>query len=236
MSFEDRCVIVTGAAGNLGAAVARECARQGGDLVLVDRDEGPLEAIASGLGARKAPLIIAGADVRKPADCAAIAERALAAFGRIDALANTVGGFRMGAIAENAAADWAFLMDLNALSALTLSAALVPAMKARRYGRICHVAAAPGLRAPAGLGVYAASKAAVIRLTEALAEEHRRDAITANCVLPTTIDTPQNRAADPKADTALWVAPEAIARVIVFLVSAEAGAVTGAAVPVNGKG
>jgi len=236
MDFEHRCVIVTGAAGNLGAAVARTLAAAGADLVLVDREAASLETLAAGLVARQAPLIVAGADVRQGAACAALAQKAIERFGRLDALANTVGGFAMAAIADNAAANWDMLMDLNARSALNLTAAVAPHMQARKYGRVCHVAAAPGLKAPAALGVYAASKAALLRLTEAFAEEHRRDGITANCVLPTTIDTPQNRAADPKADTALWVKPEAIARVIAFLVSDAAGAVTGAGVPVNGQG
>jgi NAD(P)-dependent dehydrogenase (short-subunit alcohol dehydrogenase family) len=234
VSFEGQCVIVTGAAGNLGAAVAREIGGRGANLVLVDRAAEHLEALAKTLPGK--PLIVAGLDARSAEACAALVKQVSDQFGRIDALANTVGGFRMAKVAENAAADWAMLMELNALTALNLSAAVAPAMAKRKYGRIVHVAAGAGAKAGAALGVYSASKAALMRITEALAEEHRLDGVTANCVLPATIDLPQTRAADPGADTSTWVTPANLAKLIAFLVSSEAGAVTGAMIPATGQG
>jgi len=155
-------------------------------------------------------------------------------FGRIDALVNTVGGFKMGPVAESGIDQWDALMTLNAGTAYAISAAVLPGMQNRKYGRIVHIAAAPGLKAGGRQAAYAASKAAVIRLTEAIAAENRSLRITANCILPGTIDTPQNREAMPDADTASWVPAEAIARLISFLVSSEASAVTGAAISAGG--
>ncbi|HWA00192.1 MAG TPA: SDR family NAD(P)-dependent oxidoreductase [Caulobacterales bacterium] len=236
MQFDGQSVIIAGAAGNLGSAVARELAARGADLTLAGATQAPLEALAASLTTKTAPLTVA-ADARTKEGCERIAAAATDRFGRIDALANTVGTFRTAPIAGGAAGDlWSELMTLNTLSALHLSAAVIPAMKARGYGRIVHTSAGAGLKAFAGASIYAASKAALMRITEALAEEHARDGVTANCVLPGTIDTPQNRAAMPKADPSKWTKPEAIAKVIAFLVSNEAGGVTGAAIPVTGHG
>ena len=143
-------------------------------------------------------------------------------------LVNTVGGFRMNRATDNALADWDFLMDINARAALVVSAAVLPPMVARKSGRLIHIAAGAGLRGGAGMAVYSAAKSAVMRIAESLAEEHRADGISVNCLLPGTIDTPQNRAAMPDAD--------AIARVVAMLLSPDAGAITGAAIPVVGVG
>ncbi|MES1200384.1 MAG: SDR family NAD(P)-dependent oxidoreductase [Pseudomonadota bacterium] len=236
MNLDQRVIIVTGAGGNLGAATAKQLAKDGALLALADMTQAHLDAVAQSLEARHPPLLIAGADVRTHDGCARIADETQKHFGKIDALANTVGTFQMAAVEEGAADQWQLLMELNALSALRLSAAVAPAMKAQKYGRIVHVAAGAGLKAFAGASVYSASKAALIRITEAFSEEHKSDGICANCIMPSTIDTPQNRAAMPKADTSKWVQPEAIAKVIAFLVSADAEAITGAAIPVFGRG
>jgi NAD(P)-dependent dehydrogenase (short-subunit alcohol dehydrogenase family) len=236
MSFQSQCFIVTGAAGNLGAAVAGALAAQGADLVLANRSEQTLAKVAAGLPDASRVLALAGVDLTKPEEAQRMVAAAIGRFGRIDGLVNTIGGFRMGRVADNALADWDFLMNLNARVALVTSAAVAPAMAARKYGRIVHVAAVAGLKGSAGLAAYSAAKAAVMRIVEALAEEHRADAITVNCVLPSTIDTPQNRAAMPDADTSLWVSPAAIADAIALLLTARARAITGAAIPVTGLG
>jgi NAD(P)-dependent dehydrogenase (short-subunit alcohol dehydrogenase family) len=233
-SLENQAIIVTGAAGNLGAAIARVLAGYGARLALCDVRREPLEAAARDAGASNA-LLIDGADVRTEAGAQRIAEETAAKFGRIDALANTVGTFKMAPVIS-AAADWDMLMALNALSALRLSAAVLPTMTAQKKGRIVHVAAGAGQRSFAEASVYSASKAAVIRITEAISEEHKANGVGANCVMPGTIDTPQNRAAMPGADTSTWVQPAAIASVVAFLLSAEAEAITGAAIPVTGRG
>jgi NAD(P)-dependent dehydrogenase (short-subunit alcohol dehydrogenase family) len=229
-------VIVTGAAGNLGSAVAEVLAARGHPLVLVDRTREGLEATAARLPADADILLLPDVDLTDAAAAKAMAGAAIDRFGGIGGLVNTVGGFRMGSVIDGALDQWTLMMQLNAVVPLNTSAAVLPAMKAARFGRIVHVAAAPGLKAGANQAAYAASKAAVLRLTESIAEEHRKDGITANCILPGTIDTPQNRASMPDARTDTWVFPTAIARLIAFLVSEEAGVVTGGAIPATGRG
>lgn len=234
LDFTGQVVIVTGAGGNLGLAVTQALASRGATLALADRQQANLDRAAAGLGGTER-VLIAGADVRTREGATRIVAETLARFGRVDALVNTVGSFKMAKVADAAADDWAQLMDLNALSALRLSEAVLPTMQAQAYGRIVHVAAGAGLRSFAGGGVYAASKAALLRITEALSDENKALGITANCILPGMIDTPQNRAAMPDADTSLWLAADDIAAVVAFLVSRAAGAVTGAAIPVTGR-
>lgn len=232
MEFKDQVAIVTGAGGNLGAAIARELAGRGARLVLADQSAEALSLVAESVRGAEC-LLQGGIDLRQEAAAERVVSEGLARFGRIDALANTVGTFRMGRIEADAADHWRMLMELNALSALLISKAAIKAMSARRYGRILHVAAGAGLRGGAGMSAYSASKSALMRVCEALSEEVRASGITANCILPSTIDTPQNRAAMPDADTSAWVKPEAIAKVAAFLLSPDAASVTGAAVPVT---
>lgn len=236
MRFEGQCFLIAGAAGNLGSAVAAELAAAGASLALVDRAEPGLKALVDTLPDAGRTLILPGVDLTKPADAEGMAAATLARFGRIDGLVNTVGGFRMGRVAVDALAGWDFMMNINARAALVVSAAVLPAMVARKAGRIVHIAAGGGLRGSAGLAAYSAAKAAVMRIAESLAEEHRADGVTVNCILPGTIDTPQNRAAMPGADTREWVKPSAIAGAIALLLSPGAGAITGAAIPVTGVG
>jgi NAD(P)-dependent dehydrogenase (short-subunit alcohol dehydrogenase family) len=226
-------IIITGAAGNLGAAVAEILARGGAKLACVDRSPEKLERLLANLPAGTEALPLAGVDLTSQEACSVAVAQVAKRFGGVSALVNTVGGFQAGPVSK-ALEQWDAMLTANARTALAVSAAVLPVMQAARHGRIVHIAAMAGLKAPAGLAAYAASKAALIRLTEAMAEEYRGDGITANCVLPSVIDTPPNRAAMPKADTANWVAPEAIARLIAFLISPACGVVTGAAIPATG--
>lgn len=228
------CVIVTGAAGNLGRATAARLAGEGINLVCVDRTTEALDALVQSLPSEAKVLTFAGADLSDPAVAQAMAEAAVDSFGGIDGLVNTVGGFATGPVDGDALDRWDLMMTLNARVALVTSIAVLPVMQAAGYGRIVHIAAAPGLKAGANQAAYAASKAAVLRLTESIALEHRRHRITANCILPGTIDTPQNRAAMPDAKVSDWVSPASIARLIAFLISPEAAVVTGAAIPATG--
>ena len=138
------------------------------------------------------------------------------------------------AVHETKDPDWNFLFDLNAKTVLHVSRAVVPAMIARAAGKIVNVGAYAAQRGVAAMGAYIASKSAVIRITETMAAELREKNINVNCVLPTIIDTPENRAAMPQADPRRWVAPQDLAAVIVFLASDAARAVHGAAIPVTG--
>jgi NAD(P)-dependent dehydrogenase (short-subunit alcohol dehydrogenase family) len=232
MDFANRTVMVTGAAGNLGRAVATAFAARGAALVLVDRSD---ELLRKAFGGDDARHMLAAADLLDAAQVAQVVQRAVARFGRIDVLANLAGGFRMGeAVHETSDATWNFLMDLNARTLLNTVRAVVPQMLGAGGGRIVNVGAAAAQKGVAQMGAYVAAKSAVIRLTEAMAAELRENNINVNCVLPTIIDTPENRAAMPDADPGRWVAPEALADVIVFLASDAARAIHGAAVPVSG--
>ena len=234
LDFTGQAVIVTGATGNVGSAVALRLARLGATLVLAGTRQKELHELGARIGG--APhLLIAGADTRTHEGATRIAAEAIAAFGRIDALVNTVGTFKTANVVDGASRDWSAIMDLNALSALLLCEAVLPHMRERGYGRIVNVSAAAGTRAFTGASVYAASKAAVLRITEAVSEENKAVGVTANCILPGTIDTPQNRAAMPQVDHALWVGAEDIAAAVAFLASRDAGGITGAAIPITGK-
>ena len=175
--------------------------------------------------------------ISRSASLEKLAGATLARFGRIDALVNTVGGFRGGKpLHEADLADWDFLFNVNVRTTLLCCRAVVPQMLAQQSGRIINVASHDGLEGKANYAAYSASKSAVLRLTESLAGELKNSNINANCILPGTIDTPQNRQAFPQADFEKWVAPEAIADVIQFLASDAARAINGAAIPVFGKG
>jgi NAD(P)-dependent dehydrogenase (short-subunit alcohol dehydrogenase family) len=231
MSFGNRTVIVTGAAGNLGGAVARVFADLGANLVLVDLKR---EGLERAFGSENDQRSFAPANLLEMTAATGVAQAALARFGRIDVLCNIAGGFRMGEkVHETSDENWNFLFDINTRTLLHAVRAVVPHMVAAGGGKIVNVGAFAAQKGVAQMGAYTASKGAVIRMTEAMAAELREKNINVNCVLPTIIDTPENRAAMPKANPAKWVAPADLANVIVFLASDAARAVHGAAVPVT---
>ncbi len=232
VSNDEMVVMVTGAAGNLGAAVVKEFASNGTRVVAVERNLGADLALENRSGGRL--LEIGGIDLTDLASCQDAVHRTLDVFGRLDALVNTVGGFQTGPVEEFGLNQWEQMFQMNARTAYAISAAVLKPMREAAYGRIVHIAAASGLKAGANQAAYAASKGAVIRLTEAIAAENRDNRITANCILPGTIDTPQNRAAMPNAKTGGWVQPADIAKLIGFLISPAGGIVTGAAIPATG--
>jgi NAD(P)-dependent dehydrogenase (short-subunit alcohol dehydrogenase family) len=234
--LSDRVAIVTGAGGNLGNAVAHAFHTAGAKLVLVERDEErPRESFPE---SKEAPdrTLTADADLSDPESVRRMVDAAVARFGQIDIVANTVGGYRAGTPVHETPLDtWDFMLNLNARTAFVLSQAVIPHMLERKYGKIVHVSARAALEGTAKHSAYSASKSAVIRLTESLGAELRHQGINVNCVLPGTIDTPQNRQEMPNADHSRWVPPEAIADVILFLVSDAARAINGAAIPVYGR-
>jgi NAD(P)-dependent dehydrogenase (short-subunit alcohol dehydrogenase family) len=228
LQLANQTVVVTGASGNLGAAVARAFAARDANVVLVARR---VEAMA---GVRLERQLVVAADLVQQADAQRAAAETMARFGRIDVLCNIAGGFRMGApVHETTDEIWNFLLDLNVVTMLNMVRAVVPRMLAQGGGRIVTVAANAALRGTAGMGAYCATKSAVIRLTESMAAELRERNVNVNCVLPTTLDTPENRAAMPGADPSRWVQLDDLARTIVFLASPGARAIHGAALPVG---
>lgn len=232
MSFKGQTVMITGAAGNLGRAVAAAFAAAGADLVLIDLDEAALRTVAAAGGG---DVLRQRTDLSDPASIASAVDAAIRRFKRIDVLCNLAGGFHMGEKVHEIPADkWDFMIELNAGSVLRMSRAVVPHMLQAGGGKIVNIGANSALSGKAEMGAYVAAKSAVIRLTETMAAELRGHNINVNCVLPSIIDTPQNRAAMPKADPNRWVAPEALADVLLFLASPAARAIHGAAIPVVG--
>jgi NAD(P)-dependent dehydrogenase (short-subunit alcohol dehydrogenase family) len=208
----------------------------GAKTVLVDGSQEHLQQAYPGAAQDPDRLLHGGVDLTDEQSARAVVAAARERFGHIDALVNIVGGFRGGkAVHEEELATWDLMMAINLRTTLLTCRAVLPEFYGRGSGTIVNIAAGAALTAPAGLAAYSASKSAVIRLTEALAAEGKTKGVRANAVLPGTIDTPQNRAAMPKADTTKWVAPDAIADVIVFLASDAARAVTGVALPVFGR-
>jgi len=232
MEFTDRTVLVTGAAGHLGRAVATAFAERGANLVLVDLKRDALQKAFGGEDERR---LFVPTNLLEQREVEAAVGEALARFERIDVLCNIAGGFRMGeAVHETSDANWNFLFDINARTLLHTSRAVVPHMLERGGGRIVNIGAFSAQKGAAHTGAYIASKATVIRLTEAMAAELRDKNINVNCVLPTILDTPDNRAAMPDTDPTRWVATADLAKVIVFLASDAARAIHGAALPVTG--
>jgi NAD(P)-dependent dehydrogenase (short-subunit alcohol dehydrogenase family) len=222
--LNNKLVVVTGALGVLGRAVAETAADAGATVVAVDRVDGTPPR-----GAQAAPALDLGDADATRAAMAAIAKR----HGRIDALVNVAGGFRWETVTDGSLETWDQLYGINVRTAVNACRAVLPHLPAG--GRIVNIGAAGAVKAAMGMGAYAASKAGVARLTEALAEELKPRDITVNAVLPSIIDTPANRADMPDADPAQWVSPRALAEVIAFLLGPRAAAVTGALIPVTGR-
>jgi len=228
-------VVVTGAFGALGVAVASAFVARGARVALLDVAPQPPASIREKFG--PAPLLFGGVDLSDLESTRRVMDVTAARFGGIDVLVNVAGGFRWETLADGDVETWDQLYAMNLRTAVVCCKTVLPAMLARGGGRIVNIgAAAAAARAGAGMGAYTASKAGVQRLTESLSEELKERGITVNAILPGTIDTPRNRADMPDADFKRWVAPQTIAGVIVFLASEAAGAVTGASIPVLGGG
>ena len=232
MEFTGRVVMITGAAGTLGRAVAASFAAAGANLVLVDIAAEGLEASFGKESAGRLPLV---ADLSDLAAIDGAVAQAMKKFGRIDVLCNVAGGFKMGPpVHETDDSLWRGMMDLNAGTVISMAHAVVPIMLAAGGGKIVNIGAMGGVVGKGNMAAYSAAKSAVIRLTESMGAELREHGINVNCVLPSIIDTPPNRADMPDADPTRWVSPAALADVILCLASDRARAIHGASVPVVG--
>ncbi|MDE2427081.1 MAG: SDR family NAD(P)-dependent oxidoreductase [Burkholderiales bacterium] len=232
MNDSNKTYVITGACGNLGRATVAALRHSQNNLVLIDRSAATLEQV---FGPVNAQTLLCEADLCKPLQTEAVIRSALQKFSKIDVLCNITGGFRMGTpVHETPDEDWDFLYNINVRSMLNMVRAVAPGMVAQRSGKIVNLGAFGATRGSAGMGAYCAAKDAVLRITESLSAELRDNGINVNCILPSIIDTPENRAAMPDADPARWVAPEALADVICFLSSDAARAIHGVALPVNG--
>jgi NAD(P)-dependent dehydrogenase (short-subunit alcohol dehydrogenase family) len=225
-----RVVVVTGAGGALGSTVARIAAERGAVVAMIDAQAIPEDRGAVGGG----HIRLGGVDLTDFPAAQRAMQRVRDQLGGLDALLNIAGGFRWQTLADGDVEAWDALYRINVRTAVNASKAALPHLLERGGGRIVNVAALGAVKAGAGMGAYAASKAGVAKLTESLAEE-LKGKVTVNAVLPSIIDTPANRKDMPDADYSKWVKPEALAAVMLFLASEEAGAVTGALIPVAGK-
>ena len=221
-----RTLVVTGGHGILGKAVVEAALARGLNVALIDH--------ATDEAAPDGALEIGGVDLTDAAAAQAAMDRVVARFGGVDALLNIAGGF-VWQTTDDANPAWDRMFALNLTTALNASRAALPHLKASAEGRIVNVGANGALKAAAGMGAYGASKSAVHRLTEALAEELKSTSVTVNAVLPSILDTPQNRADMPDADPSTWVAPADLAEVMLFLASPASRAITGALIPVVGR-
>jgi len=236
--LEGQVVLVTGATGGLGRSVVKRLLDSGASVAAAYRDEARYRDLVELVGEAKNALSGFKADVTSEEDVQGLVEAVVRRHGRIDAILNLVGAYRGGSeIAATAVDDWDFLIRTNLRSAFLCCRAVLPVMAKAGRGRIVSVAARPAVesRGRAKSGAYAVSKAGVIVLTQAIAEETRRSGITATCIVPATIDTPRNRAEITGGDPSKWAPPDDVAAVIVFLISDAAAVTSGAVIPVYGK-
>ncbi len=236
VDFENTVVIVTGAAGHLGSVVARNFQLAGASLVLTDHASNRLQALFPQFAQSPGHLLVDSVDSTDSDAVEAMISQSIAHFGRIDVLVNTVGGFRAGRQTHETSLDiWDSMINLNSRTVFIACRAVIPHMIQQSQGKIVNISARAALSGAANMAAYSASKSAVIRLTESISAELKHQGINVNCVLPGTIDTPDNREAMPDSDRSRWVSPEAIGDVVLFLASEGARAIHGAAIPVYGR-
>jgi len=226
-----RCVLVTGGTGALGRAVVARFLRDGAIVHVPWIVESEVREVEQQLGDSARGIRLHRCDVTAEDEVAALFKTIEDEGQRVEVLANIVGGFVYGSLEQTDLPAWEGMLRLNATSAFLCSRAAVPAMKAKKWGRIINVSSAPAVNhGGANLSAYSAAKAAVQNLTESLAKELGPWHITVNAIVPTVIDTPANRKANPGADTSTWLAPDEIAGVVAFLAGDSAGIVNGTAV------
>jgi NAD(P)-dependent dehydrogenase (short-subunit alcohol dehydrogenase family) len=228
MDLQNKVIVVTGAFGTLGRAVAEAAKEAGATVALIDHAPAPADEFTQSC------IVVHGVDLTREEDGRLAIEAVNGEAGRIDALINCAGGFTWQTLSDGDIAAWERMFALNLKTALVASKAALPHLIASGAGAIVNVAAASARQAGAGMGAYAASKAGVMKLTESLAEEWKGK-VRVNAVLPSIIDTALNRKDMPKADFATWVTPAELAAVILFLASDQASAITGALLPVTGR-
>ncbi|ALL71483.1 3-oxoacyl-[acyl-carrier protein] reductase (plasmid) [Paraburkholderia caribensis MBA4] len=230
-SLDGTIVAITGAFGNLGLVTAQVLTERGAKVALIGRGKAPANLPASLAQA----CVASGVDLAERDAAQRAVDSIASQLGGLNALVNVAGGFSWETVADGSADTWERMFDVNVKTTVNATKAALHHLTKSAGGRIVNIGAMAGLKAGMGMGAYAASKAGVMRLTEALAEELKDKGATVNAILPSIIDTPQNRADMPDADFTRWVTPEQIGGVIAFLLSNEAQCVTGALIPVAGR-
>lgn len=226
--MEGSVVVITGAAGYLGQVVAAELGMLGYRLMLVDLNQPPWDGDSDAVS-------IGNVDLTDPEHAAEVVSQTLEYFGGLDAVINLAGGFAWETQAQSSLETWDAMYAMNVQTTVNMSQAALPAFTEQQSGIIINVGAAAAHKADLGMGAYAAAKSAVLRLTEALAQEHKHDGIRVNAILPSIIDTPLNRDSMPEADFSDWVQPVSLAGVISFLLSEQSRDITGVGLPVTGR-
>lgn len=234
-SLSGRVAIVTGGTGALGSAVSRALLTRGATVISTYIVPKEVPGFEASLGEERTRFEAARVNVTKASEVGDLVQQVLARHGHIDVLVNVVGGYAWSMLADTDEKLWDSMFEMNLRAAYLCCRAVVPHMVAGRSGRIVSVAARTALQGSAGHAAYGASKAGIVALTQALADELKDEGITVNCVMPGTMDTLANRASMPNADQSRWVPTEDVAAVIAFLASDGARSVTGAAIPVFGR-
>jgi NAD(P)-dependent dehydrogenase (short-subunit alcohol dehydrogenase family) len=229
MNLSGKVLAITGSNGDLGRAVATTLSKYGARLALIDHGQLPPPVLPAGASH------FGGIDLTLEDATRSVMERIVKEAGRLDGLVNVAGGFHWEKLAGGTLDSWESMFRLNLRTAVVACQAALPYLLQAGGGRIVNVGAMGAVKAATGMGAYAASKAGVAKLTEALADELKDRGITVNAILPSTLDTPRNRLDMPQADFSRWVTPIEAAEVIAFLVSDESRAVTGALIPVVGR-
>ncbi len=228
MNMDGRVVLITGAKGGLGTSVTERFLEAGATVVGTSRS-----IKQSDFNQPKFTAI--PADFSNGAAVNHLVNEVVSRFGKIDVLAHVMGGFAAGTVAETDDRTWDTMRDLNLTSAFYILRAVIPHMRAAKYGRIAAVGSLAAVEPHAGLGAYVMSKMAMAALVRTVALENADANITANVVLPATMDTPANRTAMPNADFSKWVQTADVAKLIQTLSSDEAAQITGTLVPIQGK-
>jgi len=228
VSLVDKVAIVTGGAGALGRAVILAFLENDALVAATDRDRGRLDVLTNDLspGARDRFFAVS-VDVTTEQSVRELVSQVQEQAGRLDILVNVVGSYVGGDLLATDEALWNQMMDVNLRSVYLCCRAAIPPMVESGGGRIVNVAARAVVPPRGGSIAYTVAKSGVIALSQALAHEVRKQNITVNAVLPSTMDTWANRKAFPDADTSTWVTPEAVAKAILFLASDQAASVTG---------
>ena len=233
--LHNRVVLISGATGALGSAVARSFAQTQARLALTGRSAQKLQQLVAEISVPAERVFTAPADVTQSDGVKDLVEGVVAHFGQVDVLLNVAGGWSGGKpVGETTVEEWDRMLALNLRSAFLLSRAVVPLMLEVGWGRIVHVSSKTAVAPRAKRAAYAVSKMGLITLTEVIAAEVKGAGVTANVILPSVIDTAANRAAMPKADPRKWVPPERIAATMRFLCTDAAASINGARIPIYG--
>jgi NAD(P)-dependent dehydrogenase (short-subunit alcohol dehydrogenase family) len=217
-------VVVTGAFGALGRVVVAELAKRGFTVAAVDVAPAPIQSDAA--------LALGGVDLSDETAVFEAYEQVAEKLGSLDALVNIAGGFIWEPVETGSIDSWDNMYRMNLRTAAASCRAALPHL-VKNGGAIINIGAAAAIQPGTGMAPYTASKAGVKALTESLAEELKPKKVRVNALLPTIIDTPANRSSMPESDSSAWVKPLSVASVIAFLLSTEAGAITGASIPLS---